>query len=265
VLADAQPFRFSTKWTDAESGLVCYGYRYYNPSAGRWPNRDPIEERGGINLYAMVGNNPIGFIDRLGLIGLADPGPNWQPPSLPKPSPGPSCSSLALELFADYAGFGNFTRLDKDAMIDVVNSQEVQGFMASLLAEAKGKWVCGKNGRLFRGNTDYADSFNPASMDMSFARRLDWGATGNWHLIMDGECKWKCKPCRACCGCVCSSSCTVKGTISKYYTFVYVPGGNTKNIGTTVLLYPFNYLGDTYIIDEPFSLTGRDIGIQTCN
>ena len=44
-----------------------YGFRYYDPVTGRWPSRDPIEERGGINLYGMVGNNPISRIDRLGL------------------------------------------------------------------------------------------------------------------------------------------------------------------------------------------------------
>lgn len=32
-----------------------------------WPSRDPIGERGGINLYAMVGNDAIGRWDYLGL------------------------------------------------------------------------------------------------------------------------------------------------------------------------------------------------------
>jgi len=49
------------------SGVRYYGFRYYNASTGRWPNRDPIEEAGGVNLYGMVGNNPINAIDRLGL------------------------------------------------------------------------------------------------------------------------------------------------------------------------------------------------------
>ncbi len=43
------------------------GYRLYNPSTGRWLSRDPIEEAGGMNLYGMVGNNPISFYDILGL------------------------------------------------------------------------------------------------------------------------------------------------------------------------------------------------------
>ncbi len=65
-LAKANPFRFSTKYHEDESGLVYYGYRYYNPDIGRWVNRDPIGERGGVNLFGFVGNNPIDHLDYLG-------------------------------------------------------------------------------------------------------------------------------------------------------------------------------------------------------
>ena len=61
------PFRFSTKYEDAETGLVYYGFRYYSPELGRWINRDPIEERGGLNLYGMVGNDAVNLIDKFGL------------------------------------------------------------------------------------------------------------------------------------------------------------------------------------------------------
>jgi RHS repeat-associated protein len=61
------PFGFSTKYLDSETGLNYYGFRYYNPSTGRWPSRDPSGERGGLNLYGMVDNNLINFIDVLGL------------------------------------------------------------------------------------------------------------------------------------------------------------------------------------------------------
>ncbi|MCX8157789.1 MAG: hypothetical protein N3J91_15335, partial [Verrucomicrobiae bacterium] len=37
---------FSTKYHDWETGLLYYGYRYYNPTTGRWPNRDPLRELG---------------------------------------------------------------------------------------------------------------------------------------------------------------------------------------------------------------------------
>jgi hypothetical protein len=44
-----------------------YKYRHYDPALGRWPSRDPIGEKGGVNLYAFVGNDPIYWWDRLGL------------------------------------------------------------------------------------------------------------------------------------------------------------------------------------------------------
>ena len=43
------------------------GQRFYSPNLGRFINRDPIEEQGGINLYAFVANNPINRWDYLGL------------------------------------------------------------------------------------------------------------------------------------------------------------------------------------------------------
>jgi RHS repeat-associated protein len=60
------PFRFSTKFTDDESGLVYYGARYYGPSLGRFITRDPIGELGGLNLYGFCGNDSINRFDYLG-------------------------------------------------------------------------------------------------------------------------------------------------------------------------------------------------------
>lgn len=64
---DAFNFRFSTKYEDAETGLLYYGYRYYNAETGRWLNRDPIQETGGLNLYMTVGNNLVNAWDFLGM------------------------------------------------------------------------------------------------------------------------------------------------------------------------------------------------------
>ncbi len=49
-----------------------YGYRWYDPLTGRWPSRDPIGVRGGVNLYGFVGNDGIGRWEYLGLVA-ADP------------------------------------------------------------------------------------------------------------------------------------------------------------------------------------------------
>jgi RHS repeat-associated protein len=66
-LARRQPFRFSTKYHDEETGTYYYGYRDYEPETGRWLSRDPIGEEGGANLFALVDNCPINFVDRLGM------------------------------------------------------------------------------------------------------------------------------------------------------------------------------------------------------
>ena len=67
---DAFNFRFSTKYEDAETGLLYYGYRYYNADTGRWLSRDPIGEKGGLNLYGFVGNDGLNSVDLLGNIKL---------------------------------------------------------------------------------------------------------------------------------------------------------------------------------------------------
>jgi RHS repeat-associated protein len=82
-MARKNPFRFSTKFTDNETGLIYYGYRFYDPVTGRWLNRDPIGERGGANLVGFVKNQPISIIDRLGLQlgGHGFPGRPISPPT----------------------------------------------------------------------------------------------------------------------------------------------------------------------------------------
>jgi RHS repeat-associated protein len=69
-MAKLNPFRFSTKYDDDETDLVYYGYRYYNPSTGRWLNRDPLGEDAGGSLYEFVSNDGIGQIDPNGLSAL---------------------------------------------------------------------------------------------------------------------------------------------------------------------------------------------------
>jgi RHS repeat-associated protein len=58
---------WNTRRLDVVSGYYLYKYRHYDPQLGRWPSRDPIEENGGANLYAFVGNNGVNRSDKLGL------------------------------------------------------------------------------------------------------------------------------------------------------------------------------------------------------
>ena len=58
---------FTGHWHHS-SGLILTWFRAYDPVTGRWLKRDPIGERGGVNLYAYVRNSPITLMDPLGLI-----------------------------------------------------------------------------------------------------------------------------------------------------------------------------------------------------
>jgi len=86
-MALVNPIRFSTKFTDNETGLLFYGYRYSSPSIGRWLNRDPIGETGGRNLYGSNLNNAISRWDALG--ELSEGGVWPIPPNIVDPPSGP--------------------------------------------------------------------------------------------------------------------------------------------------------------------------------
>ena len=62
--------------------VAYYGYRYYTPETGRWASRDPIGERGGVNLYGIVRNDSVHDVDVRGLgswkIDVTDSDTVWE-------------------------------------------------------------------------------------------------------------------------------------------------------------------------------------------
>ncbi|MBE7020833.1 MAG: hypothetical protein E7411_05320 [Ruminococcaceae bacterium] len=67
---DTNPFRYSGEYFDEESGLIYLRARYYDTASGRFISEDPIKD--GLNWYVYCGNNPVNFIDPLGLFDYDD-------------------------------------------------------------------------------------------------------------------------------------------------------------------------------------------------
>jgi RHS repeat-associated protein len=61
------PYMFTGRRYDDETGLYYYRARMYNPEIGRFLQPDPIGYADGMNMYAYVGNNPLNWIDPFGL------------------------------------------------------------------------------------------------------------------------------------------------------------------------------------------------------
>jgi RHS repeat-associated protein len=59
--------RFPGQYYDVETGLHYNGYRYYDPSTGRYVQSDPIGLIGGVSTYSYVFAQPFGLLDPAGL------------------------------------------------------------------------------------------------------------------------------------------------------------------------------------------------------
>jgi RHS repeat-associated protein len=62
----ANPYLFTGRRFDYETGLYYYRARYYNPYIGRFLQTDPVGYSAGMNLYAYCSNDPLGLTDPFG-------------------------------------------------------------------------------------------------------------------------------------------------------------------------------------------------------
>ncbi|MBZ0167635.1 MAG: RHS repeat-associated core domain-containing protein, partial [Candidatus Omnitrophica bacterium] len=61
------PYMFTGRRFDEETGIYYYRNRQYDPAIGRFLQRDPLGYYDSMNLYEYVGSNPVNSVDPLGL------------------------------------------------------------------------------------------------------------------------------------------------------------------------------------------------------
>jgi RHS repeat-associated protein len=83
----SNPLTFSSEVFDSPLGLQYYNYRHLNLLDGRWVNRDPVGENGGIGVYVVCVNSVINSTDLMGWVEVYRMGPStceageWRVPS----------------------------------------------------------------------------------------------------------------------------------------------------------------------------------------
>ena len=99
--AIGNPWLYSGRQHDPETGLFHYRRRTYDPSNGRFLSKDPFGYLDGYNLYAYVNNNPVNFVDPFGLESTK-PGSN-RPPTALEAGGGAALGALKgfLNIFAE--------------------------------------------------------------------------------------------------------------------------------------------------------------------
>ena len=107
---EAADRRFAVGLRSHDRGFHVYvpGFRYYSPSLGRWVNRDPIGEPGGVNLVAFCRGRPTCSVDALGMAPLPPvraPLPPAGPPMLP-PTPVPPLLPPGVPMLPPLAPLG---------------------------------------------------------------------------------------------------------------------------------------------------------------
>lgn len=244
-LARFNPFRFSTKYQDDESGLNYYGYRYYDPNTGRWLSRDPIEEVGGINIYDCIQNTMVNSIDSLGLqffgfnpttgqySGPLYDAHNMPPTTLEPSSPilptGPAGTTSLLD--------GNNT--DGNLVLGGAWSMFLYGIIAppfahpqisgELLNRAKQKIHKDQEMDLMRDvkkllkcNNSGGITLVPRRQDFSIDPEAGRVHIGMWQLDLIGDMSWSCglgKVVGSDCNCECKITGKFKAHFSKTWTF----------------------------------------------
>jgi hypothetical protein len=118
---------------------------HYDPNIGRWISRDPILEKGGVNLYGFVGNNSLNATDYLGQQSLVTP----------------AGAAAMLELAASDAGYVSAAAMiEAERATAVLAAAAVDKAIENFRKNAKGKDPCEKAKSALKQAQNGIDSIN---------------------------------------------------------------------------------------------------------
>jgi RHS repeat-associated protein len=70
------PFQYTGREFDSETGLYYYRARYYDATSGRFLSEDSLGHQAGVNFYSYVENSPVNLLDPSGNYARLNPNSN---------------------------------------------------------------------------------------------------------------------------------------------------------------------------------------------
>jgi RHS repeat-associated protein len=193
-----QPYTYTAREWDRETGLYYYRARYYDPVEGRFIQRDPMGFRGGINLYSYVDNSPILYGDPFGLtkVILLPPGDPNYPAALNRPDIPGVCTVISHGSQRSVAG-NNANSLNsllakqcqpkEPVVLDACNTGKGDNSIAEQLAKQRGTNVTAPDNIIWTTpwNSELATPYPPLSPDKnSWLNNVpDLRNPGNWNTF----------------------------------------------------------------------------------
>jgi RHS repeat-associated protein len=189
-IVDDNPFRFSTKYFDPETGLYYYGYRYYSPRLGRWLSRDPIGESADILLYGYIQNGPIDEVDPVGRWPIL-PGPRPPvPPGYPRdpqrwPEPDRDAGAVEFEIEGCTTGASVSivlgARVSRTGYLRLDYMKAAAALEGSALSEAEKKTAREVLRAKYREiQTEFGKAWQEAFKHKASGRKRDAAKTNEW-------------------------------------------------------------------------------------